>query len=124
MLLYVLDMSCSDGRDPISDFISLQKELQLYNPILLQRPSMIFANKMDKKVKQSKLYLQQLTQLTSLPIVSGSCLKNTNLHVLIRSLFDYLRDLEIQRIKQMEQQLKETQEKLQNMSENKMTQKN
>jgi GTP-binding protein len=47
LLLFVLDMAGSEGRDPISDFQSLRKELDLYDPMLSERPFAVAANKMD-----------------------------------------------------------------------------
>lgn len=47
ILLYVLDASGIDGRDPISDYEVLRKELEAYDPVLLQRPSLVLLNKMD-----------------------------------------------------------------------------
>lgn len=46
-LLYVLDMAGTDGRLPADDYAILRDELSHYNPALLQRPSLIVANKMD-----------------------------------------------------------------------------
>lgn len=46
-LFFVLDMAGSEGRDPISDYESLRKELGLYDPMLTSRPSCVIANKMD-----------------------------------------------------------------------------
>ncbi len=47
VLLFVLDMAGSDGRDPLEDLGSLRRELDLYDPALGRRPWMIVANKMD-----------------------------------------------------------------------------
>lgn len=47
LLLFVLDMAGSEGRDPIADFQSLRKELDLYDPMLSERPFAVAANKMD-----------------------------------------------------------------------------
>jgi Obg family GTPase CgtA len=47
LLLFVLDMAGSEGRDPISDFQSLRRELDLYDPTLSERPFAVAANKMD-----------------------------------------------------------------------------
>jgi GTP-binding protein len=44
VLVYVLDAGAVDGRDPIDDFRSLQKELELYCEGLSQRPSIVVAN--------------------------------------------------------------------------------
>ncbi len=46
-LLHVLDISGSEGRDPLEDYEIVNKELEKYNPILYERPQIIVANKMD-----------------------------------------------------------------------------
>ena len=47
LLLFVLDMAGSEGRDPIEDFRTLRRELTLYDPRLFARPFGVVANKMD-----------------------------------------------------------------------------
>ena len=47
VLIYVLDMAGTDGRDPVEDFHHLQNELELYQAGLTERPTLIAANKMD-----------------------------------------------------------------------------
>jgi len=47
LIVHVIDMAGSEGRDPFDDFLKINKELELYNPLLAQRPQLIAANKMD-----------------------------------------------------------------------------
>lgn len=47
LILHVLDISGSEGRDPLTDFYAIKEELRLYNPALADRPMLIAANKMD-----------------------------------------------------------------------------
>ncbi len=47
VLLYVIDLASTDGRDPLKDVEILMKEVELYNPFLSKRPCLIVANKMD-----------------------------------------------------------------------------
>lgn len=47
LLLFVVDMAGSEGRDPVADFKTLRKELDLYDPTLSARPWAVIANKMD-----------------------------------------------------------------------------
>ncbi len=47
LLLFVLDASGFEGRDPIEDFAILQKEIALYNPSLLKKPYAVLLNKAD-----------------------------------------------------------------------------
>jgi len=47
LLLFVLDMAGSEGRNPTEDLGALRKELKLYDPTLAKKPSLVIANKMD-----------------------------------------------------------------------------
>lgn len=47
VLLFVIDMAGSEGRDPRDDFTQLRKEISLYQRELGERPYHIIANKMD-----------------------------------------------------------------------------
>jgi GTP-binding protein len=47
LLLFVLDMAGSEGRDPVADFRTLREELKLYDARLAARPFAVIANKMD-----------------------------------------------------------------------------
>jgi len=47
LLLHVVDVSCSEGRDPVSDIELINRELEGYSPELAKRPQIIVANKFD-----------------------------------------------------------------------------
>ena len=47
LLLHVVDISCLEGRDPVSDILTINRELEKYSPELALRPQMIVANKVD-----------------------------------------------------------------------------
>lgn len=46
-LIHVVDASGLEGRDPVDDFHTINEELRLYQPALLERPQLVAANKMD-----------------------------------------------------------------------------
>ncbi len=48
VLLIMLDMQGTDGREPIADYRVLVNELKLYMPGLIRKPVLIAANKMDE----------------------------------------------------------------------------
>jgi GTP-binding protein len=48
LLVLLLDMAGTDGRAPWDDFKNLLRELELYDPALLDRPRLVVANKMDE----------------------------------------------------------------------------
>src|SRR5213596_2504485 len=47
ILIFVIDVAGSEGRNPIEDLQNLRRELDLYDPLLSQRPWFLIANKMD-----------------------------------------------------------------------------
>lgn len=47
VLIHVVDASGQEGRDPVDDFHTINEELRLYQPKLLERPQLVAANKMD-----------------------------------------------------------------------------
>ncbi|MBE6805520.1 MAG: GTPase ObgE [Ruminococcaceae bacterium] len=47
LLLHVIDISGSEGRDPIEDFEKINKELSVFSEELSQRPQIIVGNKCD-----------------------------------------------------------------------------
>lgn len=47
VLVHVLDMAGTGGRDPVDDFTVINRELALYNSKLAARPMLVAANKMD-----------------------------------------------------------------------------
>jgi GTP-binding protein len=46
LLLHVVDVS-STGRDPVEDFLTIARELELYRADLLEKPQVVAASKMD-----------------------------------------------------------------------------
>ena len=55
LLVFVLDMAGSEGREPLADLQTLRKELDLYDPKLSERPWLVVANKMDLPEAKEKL---------------------------------------------------------------------
>ncbi len=47
VLVHVVDISGSEGRDPIDDFNKIMVELEQFNPKILKKPMVIAANKVD-----------------------------------------------------------------------------
>ena len=47
MILYIVDVSGIEGRDPIEDFNKINEELRQYSEKLYERPQVVAANKVD-----------------------------------------------------------------------------
>jgi GTP-binding protein len=55
VLLIMLDMEGTDGREPLADYRVLVNELKLYMPGLVRKPELICANKMDEPNAEENL---------------------------------------------------------------------
>jgi GTP-binding protein len=47
ILILVIDIAGSEGRNPVTDLQNLRQEIDLYDPALASRPWLVVANKMD-----------------------------------------------------------------------------
>jgi len=47
LIVHIVDVSGSEGRDPIEDFEAINQELAMYSPQLASRPQIVAANKCD-----------------------------------------------------------------------------
>lgn len=55
ILLHVVDVAATEGRNPREDVLLIMNELEKYNPSLLNKPQIIAANKMDAAYDHSLL---------------------------------------------------------------------
>jgi GTP-binding protein len=55
LLLHLVDVSSGSGRDPVSDYETVNRELAAYNPALAARPQFVVATKMDALQEQERL---------------------------------------------------------------------
>lgn len=65
LLLFVLDASGIDGRNPTDDFRVLRSELEAYDPALLNRPYLVILNKID--TEESAENIKQFKKAFKLP---------------------------------------------------------
>lgn len=47
LLIHMVDVSGSEGRDPVEDFEAINQELREYSPTLAERPMLVAGNKVD-----------------------------------------------------------------------------
>jgi GTPase len=70
IIVLLLDMAGTDNRAPWDDYKQLLKELELYDPALLERPRLVVANKMDEAAaeKNLKQFKTKIKKVSLLPI--------------------------------------------------------
>jgi GTPase len=73
VLVVLLDMAGTDGREPWEDYRNLLNELEMYDPGLLDRPRLVVANKMDEAVAEENLkkFKRRIRKTPVLPIAAA-----------------------------------------------------
>ena len=94
LLLHVIDVSGSEGRDPVDDFNKINSELQKYSKKLSERTQIIVANKMDS-MQDENLYknLENLAKEKKLEIFKISAVTGEGVDKLIKHVSELLKIL-------------------------------
>jgi GTPase len=85
VLVFVIDVAGSEGRNPVEDLKNLRREIDLYNPTLSLRPWIVVANKMDLPGAKENLKAMQ-ERLPRIKIVPTSSAKGEGLDALKEAL--------------------------------------
>jgi GTP-binding protein len=87
ILVHVIDLSDSSGRDPISDYYTISKELSSYNETLIQKPQVVTGNKIDILTDFSRLEaLQRFCEEKEIPFFPISAATGKGVQELINYL--------------------------------------
>ena len=93
ILAHVIDMGSFEGRDPITDYEIINKEISEYSTKLKNKKAIIIANKMD--LKEASINLQAFREkYPDITIIEISALNNTGMDSLIKKLAEILKSLE------------------------------
>ena len=80
LLIHIVDVAGSEGRDPIEDFNTINEELVKFNPALAERPQIVAGNKMDlasdEQLARFKIFITEEKKLPYFeicaPILEGT----------------------------------------------------
>src|SRR5437660_12312725 len=89
IFLFVVDTAGSEARNPVEDIQQLRKELDLYDPLLSQRPWFVIANKMDLPNAQENLNALR-KKFPKIDIVPISAAKGEGIDGLKKKLAEWL----------------------------------
>lgn len=94
LLIHVIDIAETDGRDALEDFDIINRELELYNPELAKRPQIIAANKADAISDTEKLdKFRKVMEDRGYKVFQISAATNQGIDALIRYTYETLKDL-------------------------------
>ena len=89
VIIHMVDGASVEGRDPLEDIKAINKELEAYDPAILEKPQVIAANKMDVCMEGSEEIIEKLRkefepkgiEVFSISAVSGQGVKKLLYHV-------------------------------------------
>ncbi|WP_339214515.1 GTPase ObgE [Ornithinibacillus sp. FSL M8-0202] len=107
VIIHVIDMAGTEGRDPFEDYVKINTELKEYDEKLMTRPQVIAANKMDMPGAEENLekFKEQLGE--DVPVYPVSALTKDGLRDILYAVADLL-----ETIPKYAPQLEETEEKV------------
>ena len=104
LLLHVIDVSGSEGRNPVDDFNTINKELKKYSEKLSTRKQIIVANKIDA-MQDETLYeqLEKLAKEKNMEIFKISAATGEGLKELFIHVSKVLKDLPKEDVEEVEE---------------------
>ena len=94
LLLHVIDVSGTEGRNPVADFETINEELKKYSEKLSKRKQIIVANKIDS-LQDEKLYneLENLAKEKNIEIYKISAATGQGIKELLKRVSEVLKEL-------------------------------
>lgn len=93
VIAHVVDMGALEERNPYDDYLLINKELENFNPSILEKPQIIIANKMDMEGAQENLKKFK-ENVKDVPIFEVSAISSEGLHEVLVYLADMLDKIE------------------------------
>lgn len=88
VIVHIIDMASTDGRDPYNDYLIINQELESYKMNLTRRPQIVVANKMDVPTAQQNLV--EFKKKVDVPVIEISAYTQKNLMELLYKIADTL----------------------------------
>lgn len=86
VIAHIIDMSGIEGRNPVSDYQVINKELENFSPKLLKKPMVVIANKMDMPASEKNL--EEFKKKVNVEVYPISALTSSNLNEVLIKLAD------------------------------------
>ena len=92
VIAHIIDMSATEGRDPYEDYQIINKELENFNPKVLEKPQIIIANKMD--MPEAKKNIEIFKSKVNVPVYEISAVNGDGIDEVLYKLADMLDSIE------------------------------
>ena len=88
VIAHIIDMSGIEGRDPLEDYETINKELKDFDEKLILKPQVIIANKMD--LEGARENLERFKKKYNVPVYEVSAITNKGLDKVLVKIADEL----------------------------------
>lgn len=88
VIAHIIDMSGLEGRDPLEDYETINKELKDFDEKLILKPQVVIANKMD--LESAKENLERFKEKYNVPVYEISAITNKGLDKVLVKIADEL----------------------------------
>lgn len=97
VLIHMVDAASTEGRDPVEDIRTINKELADYDPELLKRPQVIAANKTDAIYSEDEDPVERIRQAfepEGIPVYPISAVSGKGVRELLYGVYNLLKTLD------------------------------
>lgn len=93
VIVHVIDMASTEGRDPYDDYVKINQELKEYDERLMDRPQLVAANKMDMPgaVENMQVFKSKISD--NIPIYPISAITKEGIRDILFAIADLLETL-------------------------------
>ena len=94
LLIHLIDASCSDGRDPISDYNKINEELKKYSKKLAELKQIVVLSKIDAVDEETlNFILQEFEKQTKIKPICISSVTHSNIKELLDIVYNTLKTI-------------------------------
>jgi GTP-binding protein len=91
VLVHLVDVSSASGRNPVEDFETVRRELELFDPAFASKPQLVAANKMDAADDRQRVKdLEKRAKKLRLPFFKISGVTGHGLPALLEAMWAHL----------------------------------
>jgi GTP-binding protein len=91
VLIHLVDVSGASGRDPVSDFDVIQRELELFDPMVAAKPQLVAANKLDAVDDETRVTaLEKRVKKTKRPFFKISGVTGAGVDRLLEAVWQHI----------------------------------
>lgn len=92
VIAHIIDMSAIEGRDPYEDYVIINKELEGFNPKILNKPQIVIANKMD--IEAANANLEEFKNKVDVAVYPISAINSEGIDIVLMKIADMLDTIE------------------------------